>query len=214
MSRTTWGPFNGAQLTVIITAIILCVGFSGTLAAAIAYSNVALYDPVVNRRVKVDLNGGLRVSDGSGALTVDGSVIASDAAPANFFRLTRYGPPTTCTTVLTAPAGKAIVLDTITIDTLSVTDPPGNGRFVGFYTGQAGCNNPIIDVNPPGVGLITIPLRPGVTIPSGQSLWMIGGNINAQVLFLGHYVAAAAVPASSSPTMSAASPAQSLNRLR
>ena len=160
MSRTTWGPFNGAQLTVIITAIILCVGFSGTLAAAIAYSNVALYDPVVNRRVKVDLNGGLRVSDGVGALTVDGSVITSDAAPANYFRALVGGVPVdTCAKVLTAPAGRAIILDTIMVNTLGITAPPGAGTYIQFITGTT-CSNLITDFNPPGVGVITIPLRP------------------------------------------------------
>jgi hypothetical protein len=213
MSRTTWGPFSGAQLTVIITAIVLCVGFSGTLAAAIAYSNVALYDPVVNRRVKVDLNGGLRISDGAGALTVDGSVITSDAAPANYFRLRLNGIPTACTQVLTAPAGRAVVLDTIAVNTHVVNGPPGSGKYIAFGIGTF-CSA-LLEVNPPGVGLITIPLRPGITIPSGQSLWIVGAETASSVLFLGHYVAAAAVPASSFQTMaSGASSVQSLNRLR
>jgi hypothetical protein len=220
MPRMTWGPFTGAQLTTMVVALLACVGFSGGLVAAVAYTNAALYDPATGRRAFFDANRALRVSDaagpltvdgllrvwdGAGPLTVDGAVLATEAAPANYFRKWLFPPPAGCTAILTPPTGKAIVLDTIVVDTTSITDPPGPGRYIGFRAGSSTCSEQLIDLNPTGTGVITVPLRPGITIPAGQSLWWLGANTSSQVLLLGHYVAAAAVPAAAPLTTSSAS---------
>src|SRR5436309_2499091 len=82
----TWGPFTGRQLTVIIVALIAgVVMLPGVTWAVDAFSNVAVEDPVSGVKAQVDATRHLVVGDGSGALTVDGTVSAMPSTAKNPF---------------------------------------------------------------------------------------------------------------------------------
>ena len=61
----------------ITVAILFPVG-----AWAVSFSNVSITDPGGVNRAKVDATGKLAVGDGSGPLTVDGTVSANPSLPA------------------------------------------------------------------------------------------------------------------------------------
>jgi hypothetical protein len=229
MLRNAFDSLTGTHITIMVVSLLACVGFSGSLVAAVAYTNAALYDPATGRRGFFDANRALRVSDaagpltvdglvrvadGSGPLTVDGSVIANDAAPANFFRIS-MDVPGSCTAIVTPPRGKAAIVDSFMVDTWILTgDSPGSGKYVGLSVGPTGnCNSRLIDINPPGIGFLTIPFRPGIAIPNGWSLHATSAGIASQILLLGRYVAAATVPVPTAAQASSNITAQPANRL-
>src|SRR5438045_3966420 len=104
----TWGPFTGRQLTTIIVTLIVCVLVPGTVWAIDTFSNVAIEDPVTGVKAMVDSSRHLRVGDGVGPLTVDGSV--NETAPANFVRVFANVIPSSCVNVYTVPADKALIV--------------------------------------------------------------------------------------------------------
>jgi hypothetical protein len=75
---------------------------------------------------------------------------------------------------------------------------PGNGKYAGFYLGTSGCESFVMDINPPGVGLINQPFEPGLGVPAGKRLWVTAGNISAETFAFGYSVPSSAVPASAS----------------
>jgi hypothetical protein len=81
-TRKTWGPFSGPQLTTIVCVIVAAVMFPAGAWAAVSFSNVAITDPGGVNRAKVDTTGKLAVGDGSGPLTVDGTVGSRQSLPA------------------------------------------------------------------------------------------------------------------------------------
>src|SRR5690349_20915287 len=111
MSRS-WGPFSGRQLTVIIVTAIVAIFVPGTVWAGDTFSNVAIEDPVSGVKASVDSGHHLKVSDGSGAMTVDGTVTATETSPAKLVHV--FGPAATgCTSIYNVPAGKALVLKSV-----------------------------------------------------------------------------------------------------
>jgi hypothetical protein len=85
MSKS-WGPFSGRQLTLIIVTAIVALFVPGTVWAVDTFSNVAIEDPVSGVKASVDAGHHLLVGDGSGPLTVDGTVSGRPAAPASPWR--------------------------------------------------------------------------------------------------------------------------------
>jgi hypothetical protein len=78
----TWGPFTGRQLTTIIVAVIVgAVLVPSSVWAVDAFSNVAIEDPVTGVKAQVDSTQHVKVGDGAGPLTVDGTVSARTASP-------------------------------------------------------------------------------------------------------------------------------------
>src|SRR4051812_30278413 len=78
----TWGPFTGRQLTVIIVAFMAAiVMLPGVTWAVDSFSNMAIQDPVSGVKAQVDSTRRLMVGDGSGPLTVNGTVSALPAVP-------------------------------------------------------------------------------------------------------------------------------------
>ena len=80
--------------------------------------------------------GKLNVGDGSGALSIDGTTTSREADPSALFRGLAF--PSTggrCVALATPPAGKALVLKSVALDTLAATNP-GAG-FAGFYLGAS-----------------------------------------------------------------------------
>ena len=78
----TWGPFNGRQLTTIVCVIAAAILLPVGAWASVSFSKVVITDPGGVNRAKVDATGKLEVGDGSGPLTVDGTIAAKPLLPA------------------------------------------------------------------------------------------------------------------------------------
>ncbi len=108
MADGRFGPFTGNQLTIILLAAIAAAGFPTTLFAVAAYTNSVVMDASTGDRARV-IRGALKVGDGLGPLTVDGTVSAPLARPdAVFSTYARAGE--TCSTVYQPPSGSAAVV--------------------------------------------------------------------------------------------------------
>src|SRR3954447_20475920 len=109
MSERSWGPFSGRHLTVIIVAALAVVGIPGTVWAVDTFTNVAVEDPATGVKASVDATHHLRVGDGTGPLSIDGTVVARQAPASNDTRFLgqSVGP---CVQVTTIPAGRSLVL--------------------------------------------------------------------------------------------------------
>jgi len=71
----TWGPFTGRQLTAIVISVIVgVVLLPGAVWAVDSFTNVAIQDPVSGAKASVDAKHHVLVGDGSGSLSVDGTV--------------------------------------------------------------------------------------------------------------------------------------------
>ena len=80
----TWGPFSGRQLTTIIGMLLVAVVVLPSAVWAVdTFSNVAIEDPITNNKAGVDSSNRLKVGDGSGALTIDGTVTGRPAPPSS-----------------------------------------------------------------------------------------------------------------------------------
>lgn len=209
MSAKTWGPFSGSQLTIIILGVALCFAIPGGLwaAATVQYSFVSLYDAKSKQVAKLGAGGAIKVtngvgplvvSDGAGPLTVDGNV--TDTAPANLVHYYTSVVPGagTCTRLLQAPAGSAIVLKQAFIDVYDAT-ASGNGEAAALYLGASNCFDAIVALNPPGVGVTAFPLAPGIVVPPGMSLWGAAyGTVHTIMYGVGYLVPASSVSAPAS----------------
>jgi hypothetical protein len=186
----------------MVVALILVVGIPGTVWAVDTFSNVAVEDPVTGVKASVDSSKRLKVGDGSGAMTVDGTTTGAEAAANTLFHSATFPPSAgTCTAVATPPGGKALIVKSVALNTYSVASP-GTGRNGVFYLGTDGCEVLVMDINPPGVGVINQPFEPGLGVPAGKRLWVSTNNIAAEVYAFGYSVPASAVPASSSSSAS------------
>src|SRR5712691_4185802 len=74
------GPFTSGHLTIIIVTLVIVVAFP-LAAFAVTGSNVFVTDATSGTHAKVDSGGHLLVGDGSGPLTVDGTVNDRAALP-------------------------------------------------------------------------------------------------------------------------------------
>ncbi len=77
--------FSGAQITTMVVAVSLAVIALPVGVMATAGTLVNIADPTASYKARVSSTGALRVGDGSGAITVDGTVMARPAIPANRF---------------------------------------------------------------------------------------------------------------------------------
>src|SRR5690348_12783209 len=100
MSRQrSFGPFSGGQLTALIITALVVLGVPGTVFAVDTFSNVAIEDPVSGVKASVDAQHHLKTND--------------QIAPANFVRIFANAT-TSCQAVYTVPAGRALILQSIT----------------------------------------------------------------------------------------------------
>jgi hypothetical protein len=117
-----WGPFSGGQLTIIIVAIAVMMLFP-VGAWALSFTNVAIIDPGGVNRAKVTSTGQLETHP-NGPLTVTGAVTATQTPPNASYTDTWAGFETSgiCSQVSApVPAGKALVVTSITVYVESVT---------------------------------------------------------------------------------------------
>jgi hypothetical protein len=185
-----WGPFSGGQLTTMVCVIVAAVAFPVGAWAVVSGSNVFVTDATSGSRAAVST---------SGAVSVAGGVTANNASPKNLFR--HWGIPSAAyTNVGAPPAGKALVVTSIVIDTYS--DPtPNSSAALSFVVSSmdATCAHQvqalITDVNPSGFGMTTIPFPSGVVIPAGRALCSAKtASIGVEIGVYGYLVAASAAP--------------------
>jgi hypothetical protein len=179
----------------------------GTLWAVDPFQNVAIQDPVSGHKASVDAGKRLITYDWVGS---------ADEIPANFARFYNGSQTTGCTKIATPPAGKALIVRTLALDTW-VADSIGAGHSMYFYVGAACSGIPVFAFNPSGIGLVTSTLTPGITVPAGQSLWRFKGSsaINVDINGAGYVLPANWVPAtppSVTPAAAAAASSQNLPR--
>jgi hypothetical protein len=145
---------------------------------------------------KVDANGKLNVGDGSGSLTVDGTTTGAEAAASTLYHSLAFPNSSGgCVSLATPPTGKALIIKSVALDTV-IIGTPGSGVFAGFYLGTSGCESLVLEINPPGVGLINQPFEPGLAVPAGKRLWVNTFSISSDVYAYGYTVPSGAVPAS------------------
>jgi hypothetical protein len=185
--------FGKPSPAMVVAIIAVVVATAGTAFAATGQL-VNIVDPGnAARAAKVDSTGKLNVGDGSGPLSVDGTTTSRES-PASTLVRGRAIAPSSCSQILAAPAGKALVIKTIHVDTYS-NPSPNQGNYVGIYVG-ASCDSLALFVNPATLGLTSIPLDPGVTVPAGKSLSALsGGSVGVEVYAMGYTVPASSVPA-------------------
>lgn len=208
MSQKTWGPFTGAQLTVMSVTLV-AVSVPGTLWAVDQFTNVAIMDPVSGRKAAVDTARRLRVGDGVGLLTVDGTVTAREAPYASFFhayRATYTGID--CVPIGGPPAGKALILKSVVLNTFAASSL----GYTVIYSGSSRCERYLASASRDTIGPVSYNLEPGIAIPAGHSVWAQSGNgINTEVFITGYTVPAAQVPTSATIAQTA-SPHRALGK--
>ena len=91
------------------------------------------------------------------------------------------------------------------LDTFFI-DSPGPGKFAGLYVGSQGCEDLVMEINPPGVGLLNQPFEPGLAIPADKRLFVRGFSISSEASAFGYTVPASSVPASAAPAPAKAKP--------
>jgi hypothetical protein len=203
MSKT-WGPFTGRQLTAIIVAIIIgAVLVPSAVWAAGTFSHVGVFDATGNNQAGVDASNHLKVGDGSGPLTVDGTVTSHETPLSQLVHYYGFANSAAgCVILATAPAGKAIVLGSATINIYA--DPtPGAFQFAIIYPDTTCGSAPVADVNPTSLGAVPFSFDPGVSSRTGFAMRAEGG-VQAEVFLQGYLVAAASVPASATSEGAAA----------
>lgn len=148
--------------------------------------NTAIHDASTGTAAKVNGLGQVSV-----AATVTGTVKAvpsptyPDVGPI-------IGVGTSPTLIIKGFGGNGTVVTKVFVDFWQAS-ATGSFEQINFYLGNADCSTiyhggfPIFDVNPSGVGLVTVPLDPGLQLLTGYGLCAKttdGANVNADVSYL------------------------------
>ena len=138
-------------------------------------------------------------SSGQLQTQVNGTITSREAVPADLYRA-RANSNNSCVAAATPPSGAALVIKTVNIDVISVG---GSQPFVKLLDRRELSGSYVTDVELTGRGLITLPLDPGIAIPSGQRLWANTSAGNVQVSAIGYQVPGGSVPAAPAAPASA-----------
>ena len=184
----------------IVTATAIIVALAIPTAVGAAGSLVTLVDSDGPSEAQVDA-GKLRVGDGDGnpnSLTVNGVVTGRESPTWDFKRFSTFVPSTQCAVLATPPAGKALVITSIVVNTYQ-NPTPGTADYVAFYLSPAGsCSTLVHNVNPGGIGTTNVDLGPGIIVPNGQTLRVYhSGDNQSEIYAYGYQIAASQVPAAS-----------------
>src|SRR4051794_8485574 len=119
--------------TMVVAFLALVVALGGTAFAATGQLVNIADGTNAAQLARVD-SGKVRVGDGSGPVTVDGTVTTQSALPTQFFRVKAFASSSGCFTLGSPPAGKAWILRSASADanrfdgeTIAVPS------FVAFY---------------------------------------------------------------------------------
>jgi hypothetical protein len=193
--QKTWGPFTGRQLTTMIVALIVCVLVPGTVWAVDTFSNVAIEDPVSGVKASVDSAHRLKVGDAAGAMTVDGSVTATEASAANFVRVFA-ATSSTCSNAYTIPSGKALILKSMQAFIHNAGSPGSDAEAIVYNA--ANCSGSLVAaaISDRAHENVAQNFEPGIAIPAGHVVATQGFGDSGSVMLYGYLVPASSVPAS------------------
>lgn len=133
--------------------------------------------------------------------TSSGEVDTASGSP-SYFRAFHYTnlSGSDCTAIYTAPSGWAFVLESLTVDIVQ-PQTAGPGINVRIATDPQ-CDSAINDVNPNAVGATSIPMDPGIVLPSERSLYAIADNgVSAEIYGFGYIE-----PVADAPTITSGEP--------
>jgi hypothetical protein len=173
------GPFTGRQLTAMVVALLVVVGFP-VGAFAVTGSSVFITDHTSGAHASVDSSGNLATS----AVPRGGGFVAAAEGASGTSRCDFFAPP----------AGKAAVVTSIDLVPLAASSSSEVTAQVQVNRSPA-CTNTVYVVDlgefasdAPSV----LPLNPGLTIANGHnvSLNVLGGTGFASVEIYGYYVPA------------------------
>jgi hypothetical protein len=185
--------------------VALVVAFSGT-AYAVTSSQVTIVDGTSGDAATVDPTGHVKVGDGDGPLTVNGTVNGRVAPPATYFHASvSSGAGSACLSFDMPPAGKALVVRSAVVDVIGDSTPTtyhlynlwlldqnhtcadGSQVYVGHVSVDPGSGNPL-QVN----------FDPGIAVPEGAHFAVNGGgavgDLDAEIFIYGYTVPSAQVP--------------------
>jgi hypothetical protein len=162
------------------------------------FSNVAIEDPVSGVKAGVDPTNRLKVGDGAGPMTIDGSVTATQTQPASFVRIFVFSG-STCSNAYTIPSGKALIIKSMQTFMHSVGAAGDDVETLVYNT--ADCSGLFVAaaISDGLHKTVSENFEPGIAIPAGRVVSVLGSH-NAGSLFLYGYL----VPASSVPAGAAA----------
>jgi hypothetical protein len=177
----TWGPFTGRQLTTVLCVLIVTVLFPVT-SWAVTGSSVFLVDPHTGYHASIDSAGSVQVK-------VNGGVDV--APPSAFVESHEVLLTTSLAPILTPPAGKDLVVTTVTEDWSG--DNLATASYAAITIGTAGtCASPsdaleyFLDL-PTGAGNHDNHFTPGYVVPNGKSLCADQAGTSNPEIFLGAF---------------------------
>jgi hypothetical protein len=184
-----WGPFSGRQLTTIIVTVVVMAMLPVGAYAVASGTNSFITDPSSNAHARVNGSGQLNVS-AAGAKT--------------FFQKNTFGVLATPTAIATPPAGRALVITSIAIDTWDAA-VTGTSEYLALQMSTTNSTCSLLSLspdwtyglNPGGVGSTVVPFNPGVVVPAGRSLCATNNddvNLGFDVYVYGYLISADSAP--------------------
>ena len=185
-NRRGVGPFSGGQITMMVCVIVAAIAFPAG-AWAVSGSNVFVADATSGVRAAVS---------SSGAVSVSGSVNANNATPKNLFQQVGYPAVDVPSPVAVPPAGKALIVTSVSVDTYLVG--PGGHVDMQVSSRDATCATAVsrvawVDVT--AIGVQSIPIPSGLVIPANRALCANGvAGVGTVTMVFGYLVAASSAP--------------------
>jgi hypothetical protein len=184
-----WGPFSGGQLALVVCVVAVVVGFPVAATAVISGSNVFVTNATTGTHAVVNSLGQLSVA-------ATGSVTATPTPPsASYTKIGGASEASGCNAVTVAvPAGKALIVTSITVDMRSVTTGPVEVLPVAATPGTpCGLLTSAADVSMSGSGVDQIiPFPSGFPVKAGHVVGLVmfggSGDANAVVTVNGYLV--------------------------
>ena len=169
-----------SSAVIVAVAIVIAAALLSPV-GAVAAGQLVEISSVSGRKADVTRAEQLQTAEASPHQFVRGNGSASD----------------TCSTVLAAPATKAVVVKTIVIDVYAVTSPGPVLLYVGT---PSSCNASfLMIVDAATIGTIVLDLEPGVAVPAGGRLSSASSSVDADIAAVGYKVVDTAVPAAVAP---------------
>jgi hypothetical protein len=185
-----------AALVVACLALLLAAGGGAYATVSTTGNPVNIVDPVSAKAAQVSNTGALKVT----------GTVTTNTSPGNFVSaaVLALASNSGCVTLLAPPAGRALVLTQVTVNTY-INPTPGVSNLLRVVDGP-GCSGPTLaTVNPGSVGATVVPFGSGVGIPEGSAVSaFVAGNIQAEAYAYGYTVSSGSVVAKSTATQSSA----------
>jgi hypothetical protein len=135
------------------------------------------------------------------AVTPAGQLEETQTNPGNFVSL-YLNSGGECENVYTVPKNRALIIESVTFNTLDLYGSAGDGIFSGLYARPDCAGDYFLDENPAGTGETSMPLTPGVTLKSGTALSFENNGNDTEVYVFGYLVPSSEVGSSHIPASS------------